>query len=143
MLGEMANHYNAAGIKRKRIDDDFTYNLFSHNGSSVSSRPKNFVRLAGSSNTFHSELWKEDSQTLYLPVQGDLLINMTRIEQVSFASGTFFVCDSAGNYASKESGQVVNFWKYDVLAKRLFISRSLLFTDAETYREFAMQLDLI
>ncbi|KAK2179896.1 hypothetical protein NP493_465g01028 [Ridgeia piscesae] len=92
-----------------------------------------FLRVPGCDYVFHSEDYKTGSRqsTLYLPVHGDLLINLTNIEQISFSSGVSFLADDEGIYCRSAQGHAINLWRFDNNTRKLYISRALFFTDPE------------
>ena len=83
--------------------------------------PKNFLRLPGGNGCIlESEEWKDQNTTLYRPLSNDVMINLRSVEQLSFASGTFFVADEHGVYkASQEGGNMFNlywlYWKHPIM----------------------------
>jgi len=68
-----------------------------------------FLRVPGCDYVFHSEDYKTGSRqsTLYLPVHGDLLINLANIEQISFSSGVSFLADDEGIYCRSAQGSLL------------------------------------
>ncbi|XP_022087893.1 uncharacterized protein LOC110977777 [Acanthaster planci] len=98
-------------------------------------RGRNFLPVKGSANVFQSELVKPKGETMYRPLTDDVLINMRHIEQVSFESGMYFIGDHRGNYVRSDHGHVINMWRFDMNQQRLFVSRSLLFTDPMKFNE--------
>ncbi len=98
-------------------------------------RGRNFLPVKGSDSVFQSEVVKPKGETMYRPMTEDLLINMRHIEQVSFGMGVYFIGDLRGNYVRSDRGHVINMWRFDTNQQRLFISRSLLFTDIMKFTE--------
>ncbi|XP_038048580.1 uncharacterized protein LOC119722498 [Patiria miniata] len=126
------------GQKRKRVEvetmEEPRHKRCNHFEPSLF-RGRNFLPVKGSASVFQSEVVKPKGETMYRPLMDDVLINMRHIEQVSFESGMHFIGDHRGNYVRSDQGHVINMWRFDTNQQRLFVSRSLLFTDPMTFNE--------
>ena len=80
---------------------------------------------------FESQDCTDVSTTLFCPITHDVMINLRSIEQLSFATGVFFVADESGVYQRKAEGCTINLWRYSESERRIYISRSLLITDPQ------------
>ncbi|XP_006824671.1 uncharacterized protein LOC102801739 [Saccoglossus kowalevskii] len=130
-------------IKRKRTAEDETDSWTSNNTPLSHFRGRKFIPLKGGSAVFHSEDVKNKEETLYLPLQDDILLNTNSMEQISFNQGSYFIGDEMGTYVKSENGYVVNLWRYDGDQRRLYIARSLLFTNLQTFIEIKTVLENI
>ncbi|XP_014663293.1 PREDICTED: uncharacterized protein LOC106805994 isoform X2 [Priapulus caudatus] len=95
-------------VKRRRVEEEREMNGTMSNNNTVGEQPsarcRNFLRLARNPCVLQSEQWKPGYETLYTPLQEDVMINLRHTEQISFSSGCFFIADMAGNYLKKDSG---------------------------------------
>lgn len=124
----MANGSCASSRKRLRMDVD-QENEMEQLKQVIAVRGRNFIPIAASPTTFQTEDVKQKSETIYLPLTDDILVNMRSAEQISYGAGVYFVGDLKGSYARSSQGHVVNLWRYSEACQKLFISRSFLFTN--------------
>lgn len=103
-------------------------------------RQRRFLQLAASSHLYQTEDWKPKQESLFQPVEGDLMVNMINIEQISFAAGSFFVADREGSYCGSHTGHVVHLWRFSETDRKLYISRSFLITDPQLLQMIKTQL---
>eukprot|EP00057_Strongylocentrotus_purpuratus_P004365 XP_003728540.1 PREDICTED: uncharacterized protein LOC100889051 isoform X2 [Strongylocentrotus purpuratus] len=119
---------SAMSRKRLRMDVD-QENEMEQLKQIIAVRGRNFIPIAASPTTFQTEDVKQKSETIYLPLTDDILVNMRSAEQISYGAGVYFVGDDKGSYARSSQGHVVNLWRYSEARQKLFISRSFLFTN--------------
>jgi hypothetical protein len=67
---------------------------------------RNFIKVPRTESVYQSEEWKCKQTTLYQPLTQDIMINMARVEQLSFASGTYFIADESGQYCGSKEGEM-------------------------------------
>ena len=65
---------------------------------------RNFIPIAASPATFHTEDVKQRNETMYIPLTDDVLVNVRTIEQISYDAGGFFIGDHKGNYVRNSQG---------------------------------------
>lgn len=111
--------------------------------STPSSRHSGFVMIDGQRGVYYSESWKPSGSTLYLPVVGTVLANMTKYDQISFEQGCFCIGDESGRFQHKAQGQAVNCWRYSEQDGKLFISLSYFFTNAQVFQEMLSSLECL
>lgn len=63
-----------------------------------------FVLIDGQRGVFYSESWEPNGSTLYLPVNGTLLANIEKYDQISFEQGCFCIGNAAGGFQQKVQG---------------------------------------
>ncbi|XP_041475646.1 uncharacterized protein LOC121424113 [Lytechinus variegatus] len=120
----------SCGMARKRLRMDVDQeNETEQLKRIIAVRGRNFIPISASNTTFHTEDVKQRSETIYLPLTDDVLVNMRSAEQISYGTGDYFIGDLRGNYTRKSQGYVVNLWRYSEANQKLFISRSFLFTN--------------
>ena len=102
-----------------------------NNNEMTTPASKHFLRLPGNGGVYESQDCTDVTTTLFSPLQHDVMINLRSIEQLSFATGVFFVADASGVYERKAEGCIVNLWRYNESERRIYISRSLLITDQQ------------
>ncbi|XP_035698915.1 uncharacterized protein LOC118431733 [Branchiostoma floridae] len=135
---------NGTGVKRRRMEDSESESD-GGNCEMISPRPKTssvrivpgrrFFALKAAGCVFQSESWQPRGETLYQPLQFEVLVNATNIEQVSFSEGLAFVGNEAGAYVRTESGHMIHLWRHDNEQRKLYVSRSFLFTNYQMYSE--------
>ncbi|KAG9272328.1 hypothetical protein AMEX_G13318 [Astyanax mexicanus] len=109
--------------------------------STPSSRHSGFVMIDGQRGVYYSESWEPSGSTLYLPVVGTVLANMTKYDQISFEQGCFCIGDENGRFQHKAQGQAMNCWRYSEQDRKLFISLSYFFTNAQVFQEMLSSLE--
>ncbi|XP_078658489.1 uncharacterized protein LOC144903888 isoform X1 [Branchiostoma floridae x Branchiostoma belcheri] len=135
---------NGTGVKRARMEDSESESD-GGNCEMISPRPKTstariipgrrFFSLKAAGCVFQSEHWQPRGETVYQPLQHEVLINATNIEQISFSEGLAFVGNQAGAYVSTESGHMIHLWRHDNQERKLYVSRTFLFTNYQMYSE--------
>ena len=110
--------------KRPRTDDDQHRNpANSHDGFHKHSsenglffrRPENYYSSASrccrrlltihaSGLVFESEDFRPKGETLYTPLQADVIINTRNIEQFTFTNGSFFIGDESSRFSRTVQG---------------------------------------
>ncbi|XP_077981875.1 uncharacterized protein LOC144436887 [Glandiceps talaboti] len=129
--------------KRRRTEDsDMHTDWGSNNNMALHFKGKKFIPLRGGPLVFQSEDI-HGSETLFLPLTEDILINMDTVEQISFSNGTYFIGNSTGTYVKSEPGHVINLWRYDTQQRQLYIARSFLFTHLQNFLEVKSVLECI
>lgn len=63
-----------------------------------------FIHISGQKGVYFSERWEPNGSTLYLPVDGSLLTNIDKYDQISFEQGLFFIGDISGAFQQKAQG---------------------------------------
>ncbi|PIK41004.1 hypothetical protein BSL78_22158 [Apostichopus japonicus] len=130
--------------KRQRIGDD---GMLQMNGPTYSGTAqysgRSFIPILTSSNTFHSEDVKVEGHTLYKPLTDDTLLNVRNVEQITFASGMFHIGNRNGAFERNCEGFAIMLWKYADSSNRLFVSRSILFTNRDEYWAVRCRLELM
>ncbi|XP_041358467.1 uncharacterized protein LOC121375219 isoform X2 [Gigantopelta aegis] len=97
-----------------------------------SCRP-NFLPIRRTNCIYHTEDWEPSGTALFKPLLEDILINTLKHDQISCMEGSYFIADNHGNYQQKVTGHTVHLWRYDKQGKKLYISRSFLFTNLQEY----------
>ncbi|XP_033096896.1 uncharacterized protein LOC117101118 [Anneissia japonica] len=105
------------------------------------SRGKQFLFIKGGVEVFHSENFLPKGETLFLPLQEDVMINLMNIEQISISNGVFFIANASGTYQSTQQGDAIHLWRYDAELRQLFISRSILFLEPSLFGEVKQTLE--
>lgn len=104
---------------------------------------RSFIPVKSSSNTFHSEDVKAEGHTLYGPLSDDTLLNIRNLEQITFGSGTFHIGNRNGAFVRNSEGYTIMLWKFDESARKLFVCRSILFTDRDEYWAVRSRMELM
>lgn len=104
---------------------------------------RSFIPVKSSSNTFHSEDVKAEGHTLYGPLSDDTLLNVRNLEQITFGSGTFHIGNRNGAFVRNSEGYTIMLWKFDESARKLFVCRSILFTDRDEYWAVRSRMELM
>ncbi|XP_042563928.1 uncharacterized protein si:dkey-109l4.3 [Clupea harengus] len=134
--------------KRKR-DDVGQENNGVHNGNTElrnslfpepSRKNRPFIHISGQKGVFFSERWEPNGSTLYLPVNGSLLTNIDKYDQISFEQGLFFIGDLSGAFQQKAQGQAIHCWRYSEQERKLFIALSYFFTDQQAFQDVVTSL---
>ncbi|XP_059371901.1 uncharacterized protein si:dkey-109l4.3 [Carassius carassius] len=133
--------------KRKRNDVN-TVNGHEEDGpkgvpSKEGLRKRGFVLIDGQRGVFYSESWEPNGSTLYLPVNGTLLANIEKYDQISFEQGCFCIGNAAGGFQQKIQGQAIHCWRYSERERKLFIALSYLFTNLQVFQEVISTLDCL
>ncbi|XP_046568953.1 uncharacterized protein LOC124277345 [Haliotis rubra] len=133
MIAEVNNSHIAG--KRRRLEDyDCQVNdSCDNNSNGMISGNNHFFPIRRSNCVFHTEEWNSTGTALFKPLFEDLLINSLKHDQISCGEGDFFIADDQGSYSQTVPGRVLHLWKYDKLEKKLYISRSFLFTNLQEY----------
>ncbi|XP_067312632.1 uncharacterized protein si:dkey-109l4.3 [Pseudorasbora parva] len=106
-------------------------------------KKRGFVLIDGQRGVFYSESWEPNGSTLYLPVNGTLLANIEKYDQISFEEGCFCIGNAAGGFQQKVQGQAIHCWRYSERERKLFIALSYLFTNLQVFQEVVSTLDCI
>ncbi|XP_072519500.1 uncharacterized protein [Salminus brasiliensis] len=140
--------------KRKRSDlNTMNGGAAGENGGAASLPPfptqtpprkhSGFVMIDGQRGVYYSESWKPNGSTLYLPVSGTVLVNVDKYDQISFEQGCFCIGDQTGRFQQKAQGQAINCWRYSEQERKLFISLSYFFTNAQVFQEVLSSLECL
>ncbi|KAL2088286.1 hypothetical protein ACEWY4_015185 [Coilia grayii] len=134
--------------KRKRDDSGQAINSV-HNGSTEGRnsplpesirRTRPFIHISGQKGVYFSERWEPNGSTLYLPVNGSLLTNIDKYDQISFEQGLFFIGDASGAFQQKAEGQAIHCWRYSEQERKLFIALSYFFTNIQAFQDVVTSL---
>lgn len=134
--------------KRKRDDVGQESNSV-HNGDTIlrnsvfsefSRRNRPFIHISGQKGVYFSERWEPNGSTLYLPVNGSLLTNIDKYDQISFEQGLFFIGDISGAFQQKAQGQAIHCWRYNEQERKLFIALSYFFTNLQAFQDVVTSL---
>ncbi|XP_065126643.2 uncharacterized protein [Paramisgurnus dabryanus] len=106
-------------------------------------RRRGFVLIDGQRGVYSSENWQPNGSTLYLPVNGTLLANIEKYDQISFEQGGYCIGNAAGGFQQKVQGQAIHCWRYSEQDRKLFIALSYLFTNLQVFQEFISSLDCL
>lgn len=106
-------------------------------------RKRGFVLIDGQRGVYQSESWEPNGSTLYLPVNGTLLANIEKYDQISFEQGCFCIGNAAGGFQQKVQGQTIHCWRYSERERKLFIALSYLFTNLQVFQEVVSTLDCL
>lgn len=104
---------------------------------------RRFLPVAASEHVFQSEDCKPKGETLYVPLRDDTLLNLQNIEQITVTKGSFFLGDETSRFNRTAEGAALNLWRYDQQLRRLFISRSFVFTSVQAFEEVKQLLDFM
>ncbi|KAG7461557.1 hypothetical protein MATL_G00192340 [Megalops atlanticus] len=99
-----------------------------------------FVPIDGNRGVYYSECWEPNGSTLYLPVNGSLLANMDKYDQISFEQGFFCIGEESGGFQQKAQGQAIHCWRYSEQEKKLFIALSYFFTSFHVFQDVVSSL---
>lgn len=91
------------GNKRQRLKD------VNENEFSIQKEPsKKFLHLEQNNGVYQTSELKpsKDGDTIYLPLRGDVFVNMERADEITFSEGTFFIGDENGRYSRSVTGMV-------------------------------------
>eukprot|EP00794_Sanderia_malayensis_P007972 gene7972-8831_t len=139
---------NKTGIKRRRsaFDDVLhttTRNLYHHpalnencNGKVHSSKKsRTFLHFQTNTGVYQTDNLKhsKDGDTLYLPLNGDVFVNINNADEITFDEGVFFVADSAGRYSNSIEGKAMNIWRFSDSKQQMIVSKSLLITQSNVF----------
>ncbi|XP_048031706.1 uncharacterized protein si:dkey-109l4.3 [Megalobrama amblycephala] len=111
--------------------------------SKESLRKRGFVLIDGQRGVYYSESWEPNGSTLYLPVNGTLLANIEKYDQISFEQGCFCIGNAAGGFQQKVQGQAIHCWRYSERERKLFIALSYLFTNLQVFQDVVSALDCL
>ncbi|XP_057205858.1 uncharacterized protein si:dkey-109l4.3 [Triplophysa rosa] len=111
--------------------------------SKESLRKRGFVLIDGQRGVYYSESWQPNGSTLYQPVNGTLLANIEKYDQISFEQDVFCIGNAAGGFQQKVQGQAIHCWRYSEHDRKLFIALSYLFTNLQVFHEFVSTLDCL
>lgn len=101
---------------------------------------RTFLTIRPSQYVYQSQEWKCNGVTLYRLLTSDIMINVHRIDQISFESGQFFLASLKGLCTGAKSGHAIHLWRYGAVQRKLYISQSILFLREQDYREALTQL---
>ncbi|KAK7508352.1 hypothetical protein BaRGS_00000591 [Batillaria attramentaria] len=94
---------------------------------------RQFMAIHKSGSVFQTEEWRSADTALFQPVTEDLMVNIRKVDQISCTDGNYFVADCSGKYSRTVQGKVLHLWRFDKTHRKLFISRSFLFTSIPEY----------
>ena len=102
-------HLENLGIKRKRstVDDEMEHEVFDMQNR-VESTSKMFLSLSSSRGTYQSVEYKIGKETMYLPItDGEVMVNVQSIDQLTCEKGTFFMGDENSKYLGSTAGMLL------------------------------------
>ncbi|XP_076144278.1 uncharacterized protein LOC143126261 [Alosa pseudoharengus] len=103
-------------------------------------RNRPFIHISGQKGVYFSERWEPNGSTLYLPVNGSLLTNVDKYDQITFEQGLFFIGDLSGAFQQKAQGQAIHCWRYNEHERKLFIALSYFFTNLQAFQDVVTSL---
>lgn len=103
-------------------------NIHTEYWTSASPSRKKFLHIGANGLVYESEDFLPKGETLYKPLQEDVIVNTRNIEQFTFTNGSFFIGDESSRFNRTVQGISLNMWRFDNQAKKLYISRSFVFT---------------
>lgn len=92
---------------------------------------RRFLTIHAGCSIFESEDCRPKGETLYTPLREDVIINTRNIEQFTFVNGSFFIGDESSRFRKTVQGVCLNMWRFDSQAKKLYISRSFVFSNPQ------------
>ncbi|XP_025110430.1 uncharacterized protein LOC112573939 isoform X2 [Pomacea canaliculata] len=120
-----------ARCKRRRMSDELQSEDSPSSKLSVLSRQ--FFTIHKGSGVFDTEEWRSADKTLFRPVSEDMMVGVAKVEQITCQDGSFFVADLSGRYSRTAPGKVIHLWRYDKVQRKLYVSRSFLFTNTAEF----------
>ena len=81
--------------------------------TSTSHYPKKFLLISASGLVYESEDCLPKGETLYKPLQDDVIVNTRNIEQFTFTNGSFFIGDESSRFNRTVQGNCNNFSRID------------------------------
>lgn len=75
--------------------------------TTTSVSPKRFLLISASGLVYESEDFRPKGETLYTPLQEDVIINTRNIEQFTFTNGSFFIGDESSRFSRTVQGKVM------------------------------------
>ncbi|KAJ7351658.1 hypothetical protein OS493_036208 [Desmophyllum pertusum] len=110
--------------------------------TTTSVSPKRFLLISASGLVYESEDFRPKGETLYTPLQEDVIINTRNIEQFTFTNGSFFIGDESSRFSRTVQGVSLNMWRFDdQTIKKLYISRSFVFTNTQEAQDIKRVLE--
>ena len=73
---------------------------------------RRFLPINASDFVFHSENFRPNGETLYIPLREDTLINTQSVEQFTFTEGSFFIGDEESRFSRTAQGIPVRTCNY-------------------------------
>ncbi|XP_013396037.1 uncharacterized protein LOC106163089 [Lingula anatina] len=126
----------SGNMKRRRVSDDCAMTT----ETGIVRRGSHFLTLHSSTAVYQTEEFKPKGSTLYIPLSEDVMINTSKIDEITFSTGNFFIGNEQGAFLRTEQGCAINMWKFDKVSRKLFVSRSFLFTSEQVYAEVIRSL---
>ncbi|KAL9951068.1 hypothetical protein ACROYT_G043663 [Oculina patagonica] len=109
--------------------------------TSASHISRRFLPINASGLVYESEDFRPKGETLYTPLQDDVIVNTRNIEQFTFTNGSFFIGDESSRFSRTVQGVSLNMWRFDDQTKKLYISRSFVFTSPQEAQEIKRVLE--
>ncbi|CAG5117290.1 unnamed protein product [Candidula unifasciata] len=129
-VSQLENGFYVA--KKRRISSD--------SADAVYGRRFLHLQCMDSETIFHTEDCNSSGSSMFSPLTEDLMINTRNIEQFSCSRGNFFVSGADGLYSKTISGEVLHLWRFCPQKRKLFISRSFLFKNAQDFHQVRQML---
>ncbi|GAB6031674.1 hypothetical protein CHUAL_009428 [Chamberlinius hualienensis] len=104
---------------------------------------RTFLSIRHTPYIYHTEEFKSKGCTMYAPLNDDIMINASTIDQISFESDQFFLTDGRGNYVGAKQGNAIHLWRFDCSTRRLYISRSILFLREQEFIDIRNQMEYL
>ena len=94
--------------KRQRITDENDNDSFAK--ASITENKRGFLHFVRDSGVYQTDVFKQSKEgdTIYLPLTGDLFVNLDRADEISFTEGLFFTGDENGRYCNSVRGNKHN-----------------------------------
>lgn len=92
---------------------------------------RRFLPIKANGLVYESEDCRPKGETLFTPLKDDVIINTRNIEQFTFTNGSFFIGDESSRFNRTVQGVSLNMWRFDGQTKKLYISRSFVFTNLQ------------
>ncbi len=102
MLENNNNHsWPGSEGKAEEQNNFLTPNILQENYS------RTFLRFDRNSGVYQTDNLNEskDGPTLYLPINGELFLNVKKADEITFSEGRFFIGDEGGRYLDSAEGE--------------------------------------
>ncbi|KAK7099903.1 hypothetical protein V1264_022939 [Littorina saxatilis] len=126
--------------KKRKLSDEMNDNDHTPAMEDTIACGRQFLHIPHSDKVYQTEEWCTADSALFHPVTDDLMVNVRSVEQISCADGHYFVADHSGKYSRTVTGKVIHFWRYDKTQRKLYVSRSFLFTGVQVSAARNMRL---
>eukprot|EP00795_Rhopilema_esculentum_P004689 gene4689-20977_t len=115
--------------KRQRITDENDHDSFAI--ASINENKRRFLHFVRDSGVYQTDVFKQSKEgdTIYLPLTGDLFVNLDRADEISFTEGLFFTGDENGRYCNSVRGTAMHIWRYSDNKEQMVITKSFLITE--------------